>query len=213
DPQGTLIGRRVAKVAFAIYASRRYLARHKVGRLADHRWIGPDDSLAGTSVAQWMRAELAHSEIALRADSFLALCHAAQAGLGVAGPALLSGRPGNRPGPRARALFGDGDGAVDPDARGPAPPPPHPRFQGICGWRPPPPAAVAGRRAGAAARPQGIGLPAPVHCCRLNRRKHRSQHIPAHPTWSTDAARLPPGTRPARTKDASHGSPVRSPVP
>jgi len=83
DPPGTLIGRRVAKVAFAIYASRRYLARHKAVRLADHRWIGPDDSLAGTSVAQWMRTELALGEIALRADSFLALCHAAQAGLGV----------------------------------------------------------------------------------------------------------------------------------
>jgi DNA-binding transcriptional LysR family regulator len=84
DPPGTLIGRRVAKVAFAIYASPRYLAKHRTSKLADHRWIGPDDSLAGTSVAQWMRSQLAQSEIALRADSFLALRQAAQAGLGLA---------------------------------------------------------------------------------------------------------------------------------
>jgi DNA-binding transcriptional LysR family regulator len=84
DPPGTLIGRRVAKVAFAIYASPRYLAKHKTSKLADHQWIGPDDSLADTSVAQWMRAQLAESEIALRADSFLALRQAAQAGLGLA---------------------------------------------------------------------------------------------------------------------------------
>jgi DNA-binding transcriptional LysR family regulator len=84
DPPETLIGRRVAKIAFAIYASPQYLMKHKAKDLAGHRWVGPDDSLAGTSVARWMRAELADSEIMLRADSLLALRHAAQAGLGLA---------------------------------------------------------------------------------------------------------------------------------
>lgn len=84
DPPETLIGRRVAKIAFAIYGSPSYLAKRKAGRLADHRWIGPDDSLAATSVARWMRAELPECEITLRADSLLAACQAAQAGLGLA---------------------------------------------------------------------------------------------------------------------------------
>jgi len=84
DPPGTLVGRRVAKVAFAIYASPRHLAKQRTDKLADHRWIGPDDSLAGTSVAQWMRSHLPLSEITLRADSLLALRQAAQAGLGLA---------------------------------------------------------------------------------------------------------------------------------
>jgi DNA-binding transcriptional LysR family regulator len=84
DPPGTLIGRRVAKIAFAIYASPRYLAKHKASKLADHQWIGLDDSLAGTSVAQWMRSKLAQREMTLRADSLLALRQAAQAGLGLA---------------------------------------------------------------------------------------------------------------------------------
>jgi DNA-binding transcriptional LysR family regulator len=85
DPPETLVGRRIAKVAFAIYASPRYLAqRRKADDLAAHRWVAPDDSLAATSVARWMHSEVPDSEIALRADSLLALRQAAQAGLGLA---------------------------------------------------------------------------------------------------------------------------------
>jgi DNA-binding transcriptional LysR family regulator len=84
DPPEALIGRRIAKIAFAIYGSPHYLAKHKAKDLADYQWIGPDDSLAGTSVAQWMRSELPESEIALRTDSLLGLRQAAQAGLGLA---------------------------------------------------------------------------------------------------------------------------------
>lgn len=89
DPPETLVGRRVAKVAFAIYASRAYVAQRgkiadKIGDLRKQQWIVPDDSLAGTSVAQWMRAELPDVEISLRADSLVAMRQAAQAGLGLA---------------------------------------------------------------------------------------------------------------------------------
>jgi DNA-binding transcriptional LysR family regulator len=85
DPPETLVGRRVAKIAFAIYASPRYLAkRRKVDDLAAHQWVGPDDSLADTAVAQWMRSQLPDSEISLRVDSLLGMRQAAQAGLGLA---------------------------------------------------------------------------------------------------------------------------------
>lgn len=85
DPPESLIGRRVAKVAFAIYGSPRYLAKHrKLNRLTDHSWIGPDDSLASSSVAQWMRTELSGANVALRADSLLGVRQAAEAGLGLA---------------------------------------------------------------------------------------------------------------------------------
>ncbi len=84
DPPETLIGRRIAKVAFAIYGNPQYLAKQKAKDLAAHRWVGPDDSLAGISVARWMRSELPQSEVVLRADSLLAMCQAAQAGLGLA---------------------------------------------------------------------------------------------------------------------------------
>jgi DNA-binding transcriptional LysR family regulator len=84
NPPETLIGRRIAKVAFAIYGSRRYLARNKAKPLASQRWITPDDSLAGTTAAQWLRQHLPQIEIALRTDSFLAGAQAARAGIGLA---------------------------------------------------------------------------------------------------------------------------------
>jgi DNA-binding transcriptional LysR family regulator len=85
DPPETLIGRRIATIAFAIYGSPHYLAQSgKADSLAAHRWVGPDASLAGTSVARWMRSELSEVEVTLRADSLLGLWQAAQAGLGLA---------------------------------------------------------------------------------------------------------------------------------
>jgi DNA-binding transcriptional LysR family regulator len=85
NPPATLVGRRIAKVAFAIYGSAQYLSkRRKHDDLAAHQWVGPDDSLADTSVAQWMRAELPESEVVLRADSLLGMREAAGAGLGLA---------------------------------------------------------------------------------------------------------------------------------
>jgi DNA-binding transcriptional LysR family regulator len=85
DPPDVLVGRRIARIAFAIYGSPDYLARHRGGGdLGSHRWVAPDDVLAGTSVAKWMRSELPESEIALRADSLLGLCEAAKAGVGLA---------------------------------------------------------------------------------------------------------------------------------
>jgi DNA-binding transcriptional LysR family regulator len=85
DPPETLIGRRIAKIAFAVYGSPLYLAkRRSADDLAAHQWVGPDDSLGGTSVAAWMRSKLPESEITLRADSLLGLRQAARAGLGLA---------------------------------------------------------------------------------------------------------------------------------
>lgn len=84
DPPEALVGRRIAKIAFAIYGSADYLATHTSTALADHRWIGPDDHLANTSVAHWMRAELGGADIVLRTDSLVAARNAACAGLGLA---------------------------------------------------------------------------------------------------------------------------------
>ncbi len=84
DPPQTLVGRNVGRIAFAIYGSPDYLENRNGTVLGKHRWVGPDDSLAGTSTAQWMRTELPDSAIVLRADSLLALRDAARAGLGLA---------------------------------------------------------------------------------------------------------------------------------
>jgi DNA-binding transcriptional LysR family regulator len=83
DPPESLVGRRVGRIAFAVYGSRAYLKRRRRD-LAAHSWVAPDDSLAGTSVAAWMRKALPSVTVTLRADSLLGLMRAAQAGLGLA---------------------------------------------------------------------------------------------------------------------------------
>jgi len=85
DPPETLVGRRVAGIAFAAYAAASQpAARAGTVDPAAHPWVAPDDSLAGTSVARWMRQTLPDAAIALRADSLVELRHAARTGIGLA---------------------------------------------------------------------------------------------------------------------------------
>lgn len=84
-PPEHLIGRRVAAIAFAPYAAPAYLARHPARReLARHLWLAPDDSLAGTLAARWLREQVPALRPVLRADSLMVLRDAALAGLGAA---------------------------------------------------------------------------------------------------------------------------------
>jgi len=81
-PPPSLVGRRVASIAIAPYASPAYLERVPARRvLEQHTWLGPDDSLAGSTIAKWI-AELGVKPV-LRADTLTALAYAAEAGLGV----------------------------------------------------------------------------------------------------------------------------------
>jgi DNA-binding transcriptional LysR family regulator len=85
DPPETLVGQRAAGIAFAIYAARDYAKAAGDKDLRDHLWIAPDDSLAGTVVARWMRKRVGTTyQAALRADSLMAMCNAARAGIGAA---------------------------------------------------------------------------------------------------------------------------------
>jgi DNA-binding transcriptional LysR family regulator len=84
-PPESLVGRRIAEVAFAIYASPAYLRGNPAKReLARHHWLAPDASLASTTIARWMQREIRDARVALRTDSIMALKNAAAAGLGVA---------------------------------------------------------------------------------------------------------------------------------
>jgi DNA-binding transcriptional LysR family regulator len=76
DPPEFLMGRRVSSVAFAVYAASSL-------DTSSERWIGPDDTLASTSVARWMRSGMPTVRPEIRADSLVSmreLC-AASAGL------------------------------------------------------------------------------------------------------------------------------------
>jgi DNA-binding transcriptional LysR family regulator len=83
-PPPNLVGRRIAGVAFAIYASAAYLARIPARRaLERHDWIAPDDSLAATSTARWLARTLDITPV-LRADALTSIARAAAAGHGIA---------------------------------------------------------------------------------------------------------------------------------
>jgi DNA-binding transcriptional LysR family regulator len=81
-PPPNLVGRRLATIGFAPYASPAYLDRVPARRaLERHEWIAPDDSLASSTVGRWM-ARLAVTPV-LRADTLTAMASAASAGHGV----------------------------------------------------------------------------------------------------------------------------------
>lgn len=80
-----LIGRRVAEIGFAVYGAHAYLETHSSDPFSpDHAWLAGDELLANAPVANWMRCHLPDARIAFRADSFVALYHAASAALGLA---------------------------------------------------------------------------------------------------------------------------------
>jgi DNA-binding transcriptional LysR family regulator len=83
SPPPNLVGRRVARVGYALYAAPRYLAKTPARRSLDrHAWITPDDNLAGTTVAAWIAKEITVAPV-IRCDTFMSLLYAAVAGLGV----------------------------------------------------------------------------------------------------------------------------------
>jgi DNA-binding transcriptional LysR family regulator len=77
DPPEFLMGRRVSSVAFAVYAASTLDNSYE-------RWIGPDDTLAGTSVARWMRSAMPTVRPDIRADSLVSMRELCAAGAGLA---------------------------------------------------------------------------------------------------------------------------------
>jgi DNA-binding transcriptional LysR family regulator len=87
-----LVGRRLAALATAPYAGPSYLAGHR-GGLADHDWLGFEDSLGHLLSARWLSAHVPAERIVQRANSLVALREAARAGLGVAALPCYLGDP------------------------------------------------------------------------------------------------------------------------
>lgn len=85
SPPETLVGRRVATLAWAIYASSDHMAQAPPAEdLTAQAWIAPDESLAQLAAAQWLRRALPGVRPVLRANSLLGLWTAARSGVGLA---------------------------------------------------------------------------------------------------------------------------------
>lgn len=93
DPPEALVGRRISGIAFALYAAAGVPPRGYAEDLASQVWIAPDDSLASSTIARWMRSHVPQATIALRADSLVVMRNAALAGLGIAALPCYLGDP------------------------------------------------------------------------------------------------------------------------
>lgn len=82
-PEG-LIGRRLARIAVAVYRARNLRLRGGAEALDRADWVVPDGSLAHIAMAQWLRRQGYDQRAALRADSLLALREAAASAIGLA---------------------------------------------------------------------------------------------------------------------------------
>lgn len=74
----TLVGRRVAMIATAVYAA----AAGGDAEGDDAAWIGLDEALAHTVAARWLAGNVAPARIVARCDSLLAAAALARAGIG-----------------------------------------------------------------------------------------------------------------------------------
>lgn len=83
DPPEALIGRRIGPIGHAIYGGSAHVNRAPAIAVADHDWLAPDDSLAGTTVARWVRRHVPAERIVLKANAFATLAALAETGLGV----------------------------------------------------------------------------------------------------------------------------------
>jgi DNA-binding transcriptional LysR family regulator len=83
QPPEMLVGRRVAVMRYAVYASKAILG-HRRGPplLQDLPWVGFDERIAHFQIAKWFRAALPQVRPRLRLDSMPALLKAAAAGVG-----------------------------------------------------------------------------------------------------------------------------------
>lgn len=85
-PSDTLIGRRTATIAWAVFAASSQ-ARHNFDPINDARdvdWIGFGDNLANLKAAKWLKEHAAPGRIVYRINTVLGLAEATAAGIGFA---------------------------------------------------------------------------------------------------------------------------------
>lgn len=84
EPPESLVGRRIAYIAHAIYASPEYLARNNNEDLYSQDWIGLEDTVAPTVIGRWLRHHVRAGRAVLTVNALPALRDAACAGVGLA---------------------------------------------------------------------------------------------------------------------------------
>jgi len=84
QPDSNLVGRRVCDIEFGVYATAEYHDSVNQLDIFDQGWVGFDDSLRASPIGVWFDATVSPARISIRCDSFVAVCVAAEHGLGLA---------------------------------------------------------------------------------------------------------------------------------
>jgi DNA-binding transcriptional LysR family regulator len=92
QPPESMVGRQVAEMRYAIYATRSLApARRGPPVLKDLPWVGFDERIGYTGIAQWFASALPEVRPRLRADSLPAMLKAAAAGVGAVALPIFAG--------------------------------------------------------------------------------------------------------------------------
>ncbi len=87
SPDSDMVGRRICRLAVALYGSRTYLAGRSWPRtpddLADHSVIASDESLDHFAIGQWQRKHVPGEAIVYTTNSLLTQFAAVRSGLGL----------------------------------------------------------------------------------------------------------------------------------
>jgi DNA-binding transcriptional LysR family regulator len=83
-PPETLVGRRIARIAWALYASTTATGGDLAQLLAEAGWLSLSDNLAGLQAVRFLRGHVPPERIACRFDSVHALALGVEASLGIA---------------------------------------------------------------------------------------------------------------------------------
>jgi len=83
-----LVGRKIGDSLWAVYASRKYIARlgqpDRVEDLRRHEWVGLDEAMANHRASQWLRQVAPDAHVVARSNSILGLVYSVKAGVGLA---------------------------------------------------------------------------------------------------------------------------------
>jgi DNA-binding transcriptional LysR family regulator len=83
-PPDDLIGREVGELRYAVYGARGQPRVSSVAALADHPWLGLDQSLSHLAIARWLETSVAGAQPRVRFNSLAPMVHAVGTGLGIA---------------------------------------------------------------------------------------------------------------------------------
>jgi DNA-binding transcriptional LysR family regulator len=83
-PAEDLIGRKVGEIRYAVYGARGQAPVASIAALAEHSWLGLDESLSHLAIARWRDTHFTNARARVRFNSLAPLLNAVGEGLGIA---------------------------------------------------------------------------------------------------------------------------------